>query len=98
MQTLKDSDQQVYSDPSRLKKRRGRLGTVEDDALEGLAAISSEDPRDGGERQEGGEQGLNLFPEVHMQREGTGETHHMLLWIWITTPIELADGQNDDLL
>ena len=98
LQILKDSDLRAYSDPSRLKTKRGRLGTVEDDALEGLAAIGSEDQRDGREQQEDGEQGLNLFPEVRTQREGTGETRRMLSWIWITTPIELADGQNDDLL
>ena len=98
LQTLKDSDLQAYSDPSWLKKRRGRSGMVEDDALEGLAAIGSEDQRDGGEWQEDREQGLNLFPEVCTQREETGETRRMLSWIWITMPIELADGQNNDLL
>ena len=54
LQILKDSDLQAYSDPSWLKTKRGRLGMVEDDALEGLAAIGSKDQRDGREEQEDG--------------------------------------------
>jgi hypothetical protein len=107
LQPLKDGDLRAYSDPSRLKRRRGRQGTLEDGVMEGLAEIGGEDQRDEGELGELGElggqggtgdEGIDLFPEVCKQKDGTGETCRILSWIWITTPIELAEGQNDNLL
>jgi hypothetical protein len=107
LQPLKDSDLRVYSDPSRLRRRRGRQGTLEDGVMEGLAEIGGEDRRNEGELGELGElggqggtgdEGIDLFPEVCKQKDGTGETRCILSWIWITMPIELAEGQNDDLL
>ncbi|KAF8224885.1 hypothetical protein L208DRAFT_1508412 [Tricholoma matsutake] len=41
---------------------------------------------------------IDLLPDVHVQRDGTGETHCTLSWIWTTIPVNLADGQNDDIL
>jgi hypothetical protein len=107
LQPLKDSDLRAYSDPSWLKRRRGRQGMLEDGVMEGLAEIGGEDQRDegelgelGGQGGQGGmgDRGIDLFPEVRKQKDGTEETRRILSWIWITMPIELAEGQNDDLL
>ena len=49
LQPLKDSDLRLYSDPSRLKRRRGRQGMLEDGVIEGIAETGGEDQRDEGE-------------------------------------------------
>jgi hypothetical protein len=89
LQLLKDSDIRAYTDPSRMKKGSGRQGTWEDEEVEAVTAVGVEGQ---------GEGGIDLLLDVHVQRDGTGETRHTLSWIWTTMPLDLADGQNDDIL
>ncbi|KAF8236756.1 hypothetical protein L208DRAFT_1250942, partial [Tricholoma matsutake] len=87
LQPLKDSDICAYTDPSWMKKGGGRQGTQEDEEMETVVVVDTEGQ---------GEGSIDLLPNV--QRDGTGETRCTLSWIWTTMPVNLADGQNDDIL
>jgi hypothetical protein len=89
LQPLKDSDIRAYTDPSKMKKGSGRRGTREDEEVEAVTAVGVEGQ---------GEGGIDLLLDVRVQRDGTGETRRTLSWIWTTMPLDLADGQNDDIL
>jgi len=89
LQPLKDSDICAYTNPSWMKKRSGRWGTQEDEEVEAVIAVGVEGQ---------GEGGIDLLLNIHVQRDGTGETPCTLSWIWTTMPLDLADGQNDDIL
>jgi len=93
LRELKDSDVRSYQDPDRLKKRKARRGTLEDDQLvEGVEAFGEEPGV-----------GVDLLAETRGRRDGTGETRRMLSWIWL---VERRDGAyegggssgNDDIL
>ncbi|KAF8222792.1 hypothetical protein L208DRAFT_1060319, partial [Tricholoma matsutake] len=89
LQPLKDSDICAYTDPSQMKKGSGRQGTQEDEEMEAVVVVDTKGQ---------GEGSIDLLPYVHVQRDGTGETHCTLSWIWTTMPVNLADGQNDNIL
>lgn len=87
---LLDSDIRSYSDPNKLQKGPGRRGTVEDEMLN---ANPEESP--GGSAPDG--TGINLLLEHRTRRDGTGESHRTLSWIWLTH-IPTDEEANDDLL
>lgn len=70
-QVLADGDIRGYQDANRLRPRRGRKGTREDDEEE----MEPEDEE---------EVEFELFNEKRTRRDGTGETRRTLSWIWTT--------------
>lgn len=92
LRELKDGDVRSYQDSDRLKTRKGRKGTLEDDQL--VAEVEACDERD---------VGVDLIADTRSRRDGTGETRRTLSWIWL---VERRDGayegegssSNDDIL
>ncbi|KAF9470158.1 hypothetical protein BDN70DRAFT_821700, partial [Pholiota conissans] len=82
---LEDGDIRGYQDPNRLRQRVGRRGVLEDDEVDRPHVIA-----------ESGE--FTLFNEIRKRRDGTGETHRTLSWIWLTTPSAGSDDEKDDIL
>ncbi|KAF9470387.1 hypothetical protein BDN70DRAFT_909531 [Pholiota conissans] len=82
---LEDGDIRGYQDPNRLRQHVGRRGVLEDDQVDRPHIIT-----------ESGE--FTLFNESRTRRDGTGETHRTLSWIWLTTPSAGSDDEKDDIL
>ena len=78
LRELKDGDVRSYQDPDRLKIRKGRRGTLEDDQL----VVEAEACEERGV-------GVDLIPESRSRQDGTGETRRTLSWIWL---VERRDG------
>jgi len=87
LQVLADADIRAYQDPDKLPKKVGRRGTIEDEQ------ISNNDEPDNFEEAMETEI-FSLLPEQQDQRDGTGETRRLLLWIWLTGNTT-ADPDND---
>jgi hypothetical protein len=93
LRVLLDGDVRGYRDKNILRVRKGRPGTLEDEQVEvaGDSGIRNAKMEDGS--------GIALWEEERDRRDGTGETHRTLSWIWTTksqTPNE--DDETDDVL
>ena len=79
LRVLNDADIRGYWDPDRLRVHVGRRGTLEDEQVAVASVEVQEDMEiDDDVADE------NLFEQVREKRDGTGETRHMLSWIWTT--------------
>jgi hypothetical protein len=67
-----DSDIRAYGDPEKMRVSVGRRGTLEH---------GSEEVEESGVSNAQAQE-IDLRPEVRTQRNGTGDTHHTLSWIW----------------
>ena len=101
LRVLSDGDVRGYQDKDRLRVRTGRLGTLDDDQVEGAAA------RRGGEGSTAGAvqdismegDGISLWDQERTKRDGTGETRRTLSWIWTTKSRNASDDdETDDIL
>ncbi|KDR83151.1 hypothetical protein GALMADRAFT_134646 [Galerina marginata CBS 339.88] len=95
LQDLLDTDLRSYQDPSRLRVRQPRKGTLEDDQME----VVEDDVPDAEQEHLPDEPDTALYNEPRTRRDGTGETRRTLSWIWVTqsrTP-DAAD-ETDDIL
>lgn len=81
---LNDADIRGFQDAARLRPRKGRLGTLEDDQV-GVPQQVEEEPD------------LVLFNEVRTQRDGTGETRRVASWIWTVDNSEGPEDHQDDV-
>ncbi|PPQ76635.1 hypothetical protein CVT26_012761 [Gymnopilus dilepis] len=86
LQELRDSDVRAYQDPDRVKERRQRKGTYEDHEHEEADAMAV-DSNAGA---------IDLLPEDRTRRNGTGQSHKVLSWIWIvekqgTSTLDMGD-------
>ncbi|KAF9472822.1 hypothetical protein BDN70DRAFT_818093, partial [Pholiota conissans] len=84
---LEDSDIRGYQDPNRLRQRVGRRGVLEDDQLDKLQDPTTKVAEE-----------FTLFNEIRKRRDGTGETHRTLSWIWLTTLSANSEDEKDDIL
>ena len=92
LRDLADADIRAYQDPNKLVKKVGRLGTMEDQQ------ISRNIKTDGFEEAMETEE-FTLLPEQRDWRDGTGETRHVLSWIWLTgNGAANADNSEDEIL
>ncbi|KDR72076.1 hypothetical protein GALMADRAFT_74300 [Galerina marginata CBS 339.88] len=95
LQELRDTDLRSYQDPSRLRVRQARKGTLEDDQME----VIEDDVLEAEQEHGPDESDTALYNEPRTRRDGTGETRRTLSWIWVTqsrTP-DAAD-ETDDIL
>ncbi|KAL0565320.1 hypothetical protein V5O48_016705 [Marasmius crinis-equi] len=96
LRPLNDNDVRSYVDPERRKPGRGRIGTNEDEADDGL---DDSTPAADGSR-------INLVPEnrtddVTGRFTGTGHSKLNISWIWLGhNAIDVTDGTdiNDEIL
>ena len=83
---LEDSDVCGYQDLNHLRPRKGRQGVWEDgQEPEGVPSTENDE-------------GIMLYNEVQSKRDGTGETHRTLLWIWTTPQAASSEDGGDDIL
>ena len=87
MRVLEDGDIRGYQDPSRLRVRPGRRGTLEDEQHD---SVHDQDAEDDGTA-------FTLFNEERSRRDGTGETRRTLSWIWLNQTTG-SDDAADDIL
>ncbi|KDR65106.1 hypothetical protein GALMADRAFT_82273, partial [Galerina marginata CBS 339.88] len=95
LRELQDGDLRSYQDPSRLRVRQARKGTLEDDQMD----VVQDDASESGREHLPDESDTTLYNETRTRRDGTGETRRTLSWIWVTqsrTP-DAAD-ETDDIL
>jgi hypothetical protein len=72
LRVLLDSDIRAYGDPEKMRVSVGRRGTLERGSEEvEESGVSNAQAQD-----------IDLRPEVRTQRDGTGDTHRTLSWIW----------------
>jgi len=100
LRVLMDGDVRGYQDKNRLRVRTGRLGTLDDDQLEAAGGrndsvsartLEDVDMEDGA--------GITLEEEQRTRRDGTGETHRTLSWIWTMKSRAPKDKDySDDIL
>ena len=94
LRVLMDGDVRAYQDKNRLRVRRGRLGTLDDEQVEAARATTTAEDID---MEDGA--GISLDDEDRTKRDGTGETRRTLSWIWTTksrTPQD--DDETDEIL
>ena len=91
---LNDVDIRGYQDPNRLCVHVGQRGTLED---EQVVAASVEVQKDMEIDDDMADE--SLLEQVHKKRDCTGETHHMLSWIWMTkSQVPNPEDESDDIL
>jgi len=97
LQILNDRDVRGYQDPNRLRVRPGRVGILED----GQVAAETSGASTTTPETTPTTSGISLFNEARNRRDGTGETHRTLSWIWTAKPPnvndEMEDGSDDIL-
>ena len=89
LHVLLDSDVHAYSDPEKMRVSVGRRGTLEHEPeeVEELGASNALVLE------------LDLRPEIRSQRDGTGDTHRTLLWIWRVEGFAVSgEDVEDDIL
>ena len=79
---LNDGDVCGYQDPERLRVHSGCKGTLEDGQV-AAAQVTEEVTEDDVEMEDDVAE-IDLYLEARDKRDGTGETHCMLSWIWTT--------------
>lgn len=89
LRVLLDSDIRAYSDPEKMRISTGRRGTVED------TSVQVEDPGilvmpDALEPE------IDLRGEARGRRDGTGETHRTLSWIWRVEGFAIGEEEAED--
>ena len=90
LQPLTDEDIRGYQDLNRLRQRKGRKGTLEDEQL-GLQERELDGPVE--------TDSFTLFKDVRTRRDGTGETRRTLSWIWLaTSSTDDTDSAGDHIL
>ena len=98
LRILNDGDIRGYQDPERLRVRRGHMGTLDDEQAAAAAAAAAIQDAVDVEMDDDVADDI-LFEQVRERRDGTGETHRALSWIWTTesrTPN--PDDGSDDIL
>ncbi|PPR02922.1 hypothetical protein CVT26_009777 [Gymnopilus dilepis] len=75
LQELRDADVRAYQDPERVKGWERRKGTYEDSQQPFAMDVDAEDG-------EGDRGGIDLLLENRSRRDGTGQAHKVLSWIW----------------
>ncbi|KDR65961.1 hypothetical protein GALMADRAFT_81309, partial [Galerina marginata CBS 339.88] len=83
---LADGDVRGYQDPNKLQPRKAQQGTWEDGQVPGDS------------KAEGVTEVLNLYNEPCMRRDGNGETHQTLSWIWTTSQTARTEDEKDDII
>ncbi|KAF9553012.1 hypothetical protein CPC08DRAFT_646182 [Agrocybe pediades] len=72
---MEDGDVRGYQDPTRLRQRQGRPGTLEDSQLDGQQAQAEDSSGLESDSQ-------FLLAQERERRDGTGETRRTVSWIW----------------
>ena len=89
LRVLLDSDIHAYSDPEKMHVSVGRRGTLEHEPeeVEESGALNAPVLE------------IDLRPEIRSQRDGTGDTHRTLSWIWRVEGFAVSgEDVEDDIL
>jgi len=90
LKDLTDGDIRGYQDANRLKPRQPRRGITKDGVVNPVpthkADVESEEPDN------------LLLAEARTKRDGTGETRHILSWIWLVGGRETGEDGSDEIL
>ncbi|KDR66325.1 hypothetical protein GALMADRAFT_1156932 [Galerina marginata CBS 339.88] len=85
LRILENKDIRSYQDPEHVKKRTGRKGIWEDDVEPRRLPVDGDDSD------------IDLMQEDRHKRDGTGQTHTTLSWIW-TVEHHDSSSNGDDVL
>lgn len=98
---LLDADIRGYQDPNRLRPSAGRRGVREDDEIDAIEALcTQEEVARSAEAAGAVPADFELLPKDRSWQEGTGESHHTVSWIWTVKGVINSDSGkiSDDIL